>query len=277
MGLGQENFSFILKDIEGGKGDINFEPNISGVSRVGITALGFSVGYSFRGSRKDLDPARGSTSFSDWQLGYQAKNWGLDAFYQTYTGFYTRSMPDLQLYPDLQFQHYGLMGRWAMNDSEFSVSGLHDQSEPITTTAGKWYLMGGLRQYRMDTPITLMQQDYAGINLELENLRGLHSTSVNFGIGAGKYWVNENLLFAGLLADIFMTYGLYNYQFSDGESNRSSYMTLSYDLKAGFGYAGPRFKFGFGAAADLMTLRTSKKSSFQSISARTLFYLRYVF
>lgn len=277
IGFGQENFTFNLKDIGSDKKDISFEPNISGVSRIGVKAFGFSAGYSFRGSRKDLDPTQGSTTFSDWQLDYQAQNWGLEAFYQTYTGFYTRSMPTLQLYPDLHFEHYALTGRYAMNESEFNVSGLYDQSEPITETAGKWYLMGGLRQYRMDTPISLMQQNYSGVNSELEDLRILQCSSLNFGVGAGKYWVNDNRIFAGILADIFLTYGLYNYTFASTGSTKSSYLTLSYDLKIGAGYAGEKFKFGLGTSADLVTLRTSRDSAFQSISARALLYLRYTF
>lgn len=244
---------------------------------MGATAFDFSAGYSFRGSSKDLDPALGSTTFSDWQLGYQSKNWGVEAFYQTYKGFYTKNTTLTQVHPDLQFQHYALMGRWALNESEFTVSGLYDQSEPITTTAGKWYLMGGVRQYRMNTPITLMQQDYAGLNQELEDLRELSSTSLNFGAGVGKYWVNENRLFAGILVDLCATYGLYDYRFSTGENTHSNYMTLSYDLKIGVGYAGEKFKFGLGTSADLVTLRTTEKTQFQSISARALIYLRYVF
>lgn len=256
---------------------MQFEPNISGVSRLSASAFGYSLGYSFRGSRKDLDPALGSTQFSDWQLGYQAHNWGVDVFYQTYKGFYSKSTTLTQLHPDLLFQHYGLMGRFAMNESEFTVSGLYDQSEPIQNTAGKWYLMGGFHQYRMSSPISLMQQDYANVNPELENLRSLVSSSLNFGVGAGKYWVNDSHLFFGVLADIFLTYGLYDYRYASEETLHSSYMTLSYDFKVGMGYAGEKFRFGLGTSADLVTLRTSRESSFQSVSARALVYLRYVF
>ncbi len=276
IGTGQENFVFNLKDIGTEKREISFEPNITGVSRLGVTAFGFSVGYSFRGNRKDLDPDKGSTTFSDWQLGYQSNDWGLDAFYQTYQGFYTRNMPQLQVYPDLHFEHYALMGRFAMNESEFTVSGLYDQSEPIKETAGKWYLVGGIRQYRMDTPISLLQQNYAGIEAEIEDLRSLSSSSLNFGVGAGKYWVNENHLFAGILIDLFLTHGLYNYRFVDGSTNKSSYSTLSYDLKVGLGYAGEKYKFGLGTSADLVALRTSRDGYFQSISARALVYFRII-
>lgn len=277
FGIGQENFAFNLKDVGTEKKGINFEPNMTGVSRLGVKIFGFSVGYSFRGNRKELDPNKGSTSFSDWQLGYQSNNWGIDAFYQSYQGFFTQSMPNLQLYPDLHFEHYALMGRYAMNDSDFTVSGLYDQSENITETAGKWYLIAGIRQYRMDTPISLLQQNFAGIDNEIDSLRGVTSSSFNFGVGAGKYWVNENRLFAGILIDLFLTQGLYNYRYSDGTTNKSSYMTLSYDLKIGVGYAGEKYKFGLGTSADLVTLRTSRDSYFQSISARALLYFRFVF
>ncbi len=150
---------------------------MAGVSRLGINAYGFGIGYSFRGSSKDLDPAKGSTSFFDLQLGYQAKNWGVDSFYQTYKGFFTTNTQNLQTYPDLQFQHYGLMGRYALNESEFTVSGLFDQSEPIRSTASKYYLLAGFRQHRMENQNSLLLQDYAGANPDLEALRKLTVSS----------------------------------------------------------------------------------------------------
>lgn len=276
FGVGQENFGFELTDIGNNKPNLKFEPNMTGVSRVGLNAYGFGVGYSFRGSSKDLDPAKGSTTFYDLQLGYHTKNWGLDSFYQTYKGFYTESTQTLQTYPDLEFQHYGLMGRYALSESEFSVGGLLDQSESIRSTAGKYYLLGGFRHHRMQNTNSLLQQDYIGLNPELENLRELTVGSFNLGLGAGKYWVSDSHYFIGGLFDLVGTYGVYHFK-DTAEETSSSYSTLSYDVKIGMGYAGDFFKTGLGFSADVTTLRSPGASYFRSSAQRFLFYIRFIF
>jgi hypothetical protein len=277
IGFGQENFSFSLNEIGTEKKKIDFQPNISGVSRLAFGYDGFSVGYSFRASDENLDRDQGSTTFSDWQLGYNNPRWGVDAFYQTYKGFYTRSTQALQVYPDLQFQHYGAMVRYALNESEFSVSGLLDQSYPVTVSAGKIFLVGGIRQHRMGTTISLLQQNYAGTGGEdLENFRQLLATSMNLGMGAGKYWVSDSHFFIGALADLLVTYGLYDFRYADHSESRSSYATLSYDLKAGLGYAGESFKTGVGFSVDVTTLNTPDHSNITADANRVLLYIRLV-
>lgn len=259
---------------------MDFQPNMSGVSRVGVNAYGFGLGYSFRGSSKDLDTAKGTTDFSDFQFGYQSKNWGIDTVYQNYKGFYTESLTALQVYPDLQFEHYALMGRFALNDSEFSVNGLLDQSDDINNTAGKYYVVGGFHQHRMENSGSLLLQNYAGVNPELENLRKLKATSINLGLGAGKYWVSASHFYIGALLDLVGTYGVYDYESSvsgTAESSSSSYGTLSYNLKVGLGYSGESFKSGLGFTGDITTLRTPGSSYVQSSAARFLYYIRFIF
>ena len=185
IGLGQESFSFTVEGVQ--KKEIKFEPNIAGVSRIGVNAFGFSLGYSFRGGGKELDPAKGSTEFYDLQLGYNTKEWGIDSFYQTYKGFYTSNTVAIQNYQDLAFTHYALMSRYSLTPGEFSIGGLLDQSEEIKTTSGKYYLVGGVRYHSMISEVSILQFENANLNTELENLRKLKTTSVNLGVGAGKY------------------------------------------------------------------------------------------
>ena len=276
FGIGQESFSFSILDLLPQGKTVEFNPNIAGVSRLGINAFGFAVGYSFRGSDQNLDPLKGSTQFFDLQLGYNQKQWGVETFYQTYQGFYTANTKAIQLFPDLRFVHYGLIGRYALSDGEFSVPGLMDQSDDVKTSSGKYYVLGGVRYHSMQTSVSLLQQENAGINPELENLRQLKTTSVNFGVGAGKYWVHSSRFFIGGLLDILGTVGLYNYS-SVSDSSQSSYATLSYDLKLAAGYAGDVFKSGIGFTADTTTLKTPGLTFLKPSALRALIYIRAVF
>lgn len=277
FGVGQENFSFDVAGVLPSDRSIKFEPNMAGVTRLGVNAYGFGIGLGFRGSSQNLDSQKGSTDFFDLQLGYHQRNWGVDSFYQTYKGFYTSNTNAIQIFPDLVFKHYGLMGRFALSDSEFSVGGLTDQSEEISTTAGKYFAVGGFRYHDMETSGSLLQQENAGVNVEAENLRRVRVTSFNFGLGAGKYWVSSSRFFIGGLIDVLGTLGIYDYDLADGSSNHSSYLTPSYDLKVGLGYAGEFFKTGVSFIADQTTLKTPGASFIRPSANRILIYLRWVF
>lgn len=276
FGVGQENFEFSLGDIGSNKGDAKYQPNISGVSRVGLTAYGLTVGASFR-SNQELDPNYGKTDFFDVQLDYHNRKWGIDAIYQVYKGFYSNSPNQIQLFPDLRFQQYGVIGRIALEESDFTVGALLNQSDEIKKTAGKYYFVGGVRQHVMDTDISLLQQDYAGINPDLESLRKMKSTSLNIGLGAGKYWVADNHLFAGALLDLVGTYGFYKYTDANNVDEMTQKTSLSYSIKFGAGYAGETYKFGFSLSGDTTTLVTPGSSFMIPQALRSLIYLRLTF
>lgn len=277
FGLGQESFDFSLEDLEGPYSKIKYQPNMAGVSRLGLNAYGFGIGYSFRGTTEGLDASKGQTEFFDLQLGYHTKKWGLDAFNQVYRGFYTTDTAQTQTFPDLKFQHYGLMGRYALNESEFSLNGLLDQSEEVRTTAGKYYVVGGFRHHLMESTTSLLQQDYAGFNPQIEDLRKLTVSSINFGFGAGKYWVSDSHFFVGALLDLLGTYGLYSYENNAQEKTSSSYATLSFNLRLGLGYAGTTYKFGLGVTGDTTTLKAPGVGFIKPQAVRSLLYMRLTF
>ncbi len=275
IGFGQENFTFELTDF-GVKGkSAKFEPNVAGILRLGLNAWGFGFGYSFRGSAKDIDTQKGSTDFSDWQLGYHDKSWGVEGYYQTYDGFYTSNTNAIQTYPGVSFKHVGIAGRYALEDGEFSVGALVDQSQEIKSTSGKYYLMGGLHQYQMHTDVPVLQQEFAGVNPEFENLRTLNAFSVSVGPGAGKYWVLPNRFFAGAMLEVLGTYANYQYSSTTGQDSASE-LTGSFNVKLAFGYTGPEYRSGISINSDSRRLKAPGGYILAS-SNRVLIYLRRIF
>ena len=277
IGVGQENFTFEVAEF-GAKGKtVKFEPNIAGVLRLGINAFGFGVGYSVRNSGKDIDSQKGVTEFSDWQLGYQSKNWGIDGFYQVYEGFYTANTAAVQLYPNTTFRHFGFTARYSFGDEEFSVGGLTDQSEEVRETSGKYYLVCGAHEHQLATETPLLQQEYAGVNSSVEDLRSLKAMSVNLGAGAGKYWVSENGLFIGGLFDVIGTYANYYYLAVSPGPRKDSDLTISYNTKIGAGYSGKVFKSGVALNTDVTRLKTTGDGVLISSANRLMIYVRAVF
>lgn len=276
FGAGQENIELGLSDIHADKKQIKYRPNITGITRVALTAYGLTVGASFR-STEDLDPQYGTTKFSDYQIGYDNHKWGIDATYQVYKGFYTTDTAQTQLFPDLRLQQYGLLGRYALEESDFSVGALMTQADEITKTSGKYYVVGGLRQHVLENDISLLQQDYIGVNADLEALRKMKVTSLNVGVGAGKYWVSDSRFFVGGLIDILGTYGFYKYTDLKDVDDMAQKASLSFNVKAGFGYAGEIYKVGFSVAGDSTTLLTPGSSFMTPQALRVMIYLRLTF
>lgn len=278
IGVGQESFSFEIGDFNPANKNsaIKFEPNIAGVTRLGINVDGFGIGYSFRGSEKSGDVRKGSTHFSDLQLGYHNKNWGVEGFYQTYTGFYTSNTNDIQSFPNLTFNHYALMGRYALQESDFSVGGIVDQSEDIKGDAGKTYIVGGIREHLMETNTSLLQQEFAGINPELESLRRVKAVSLNLGLGYGHHWRYSNNFFTGLLFDLLATYANYDFETTTIKKSDSDY-TLSYNIKLAGGYIENNYRFGLSLNGDMTTLKTTGRGQLKPTASRIIIYLRYVF
>ncbi|MEQ1724273.1 MAG: DUF4421 family protein, partial [Pseudobdellovibrio sp.] len=212
IGFGQENFTFQVTDFDvNNKGkSVSFDPNIAGILRLGINAYGFGIGYSFREVLKDGDPRKGTTEFADLQLGYQTKNWGIDTYYQSYTGFFTSNTATIQSFPNLTFKHQGITGRYALQESDFSVNAMMDQADEVKSDSGKLYAVGGLHLYSMEVDVPLLQMENAGLDTELENLRKMKASSINLGLGYGYNWLYSNRLFIGVLIDLLGTYANYD-------------------------------------------------------------------
>ena len=276
IGFGQENFSFEVSEFDNTKKAIKFEPNIAGVTRLGLNAFGFGLGYSLRNSEKDTKPQNGKTQFTDWQLGYNAANWGIDTFYQIYEGFFTSNTNSIQTFPNVIFKHHGFNFRYALEDSEFSVGRITDQADAITQTSHKVYLVTGYSKHEMTTDVSILQQEHAGANTELEDLRSLKATSVKLGAGGGKYWVSDSRFFIGGLVDYVVTYTNYEYETTTLLSKTSD-TTQSFNIKIGVGYAGEKFRAGISGIADATNLKTTGGALVRPSSNRFLLYFRYVF
>ncbi|MGZ3690967.1 MAG: DUF4421 family protein [Pseudobdellovibrio sp.] len=278
FGLGQEDFTFEVSEFDPNNKNrkLSFEPNIAGVVRLGVNAYGFGVGYSFRGSEKDIDPAKGKTDYSDLQLGYNSKNWGIESYYQSYEGFFTTSTSQIQTCPHLNLKRVGITARYALGDEEFSVGGITDQSSDITETSGKYYIIMGYDEHNLNTDVSLLQFENVGINMEFESLRVLKSNDFKTGFGAGKHWVFYDQYFVGGMVDILATYANYQYTSSTAGKSTEHDLTTSTNFRLALGYKGSSFRSGLSLTSDATTLKATGNAYIRPSSNKLLLYVRYV-
>ena len=275
-------FLFSIDSFNDAYKTLEYEPNIPGLSRVGISAYGLGASLSTRGSSKNLDADKGESKFFDFQVGYHNTKWGIDLYVQDYEGFYLKNSSDVAgnsgyyLFPDLQFNHYGLIGRYALDNNGFSISGLMNQADEITKSAGTYFLIGGIRKHSFETQSSLIPAPLQGSNPNMDNLRKLSVNTLNLGVGAGKYWVSSSKFFIGAVIDAMGTFGLYKYTLTTGTEN-SDYGTLSVSAKLGAGYAGKKWRSGFSAYTDSTTLQALDRSYIKPQATAFMIYVRYVF
>ena len=281
IGVGQENLSFEILDFTNTDRVVRFEPNMPGLVSLGISALGFGIGYSIRGPRDDIDSQRTATEFSDWQLSYNSKNWGIETYYQNYKGFDTTNTNVVQQFPELRFNHIGFLARGSIGEQEqeFSLAALMNQSANITTTSWKVFWVAGYNQFEMHTDTSLLQQENAGIDFAFENLRDLKSSTIKAGFGAGKYWVSESRLFIGGLVDMLISYSKYKFNSTTGAdtASKAAYNPIeSLNFRVATGYSGSPFRLGLSLASNSSMLKTPGNGYIRTSSNRFQIYLRYI-
>lgn len=282
LGVGTDIFAFQIEGLGANTKPIEYEPNIPGLTRLGVSAYGYGISYGIRADVKELDPLKGQSDFTDFQFGYHNNNWGAALFVQNYKGFYIKNSDQFSsptpyfLFPDLKWTHYGLMGRYAMDNQGFSVSALISQSEQIKKTAGSYFLVGGYRYHSLDSDNTLIPATLQGINVDMDNLRKVKANSLNLGVGAGKYWVSNSHFFIGGVFDLLGTLAVYDYQ-NVSTSSANSYGTLSFNFKAGLGYSGDHFRTGITVVGEITTLKGYNDSFIKPAASQLMLYFRYAF
>lgn len=285
FGIGQDNFSFQIQGLSENTPEVQYEPNIPGLSRVGLSAYGFGISWSFRNSVGQLKETQGKTNFTDFQLGYHNDRFGLDGFFQTYKGFYVLNSADFSgssdtpfLLPDITVKHYAVTGRLARdNQGGFVLSDLLTQTEQIKKTAGTYYLIGGIRFYGFESIDTMLPPTLLGLNSDVESIREMQVHIGNLGVGAGKYWVSDSNFFLGGCLDLVGSFGLYKYTYSPTRVSDGSYGTISYNIKFGAGYSGEHFRSGASINIETSSLKAAQNSFIRASSNQVLAYVRWAF
>ncbi len=280
-----DNFAWGIQGLGQETRDIEYEPNIPGLSRLGLSAYGFGASWSFRNDVSELKEELGKTDFTDFQLGYHNENFGVDGFFQIYEGFYIKNSNQFSgsnetpfLLPDITFKHYGIMARLARdNQGGFVLSDLLSQTAQLKKTTGTYYLIGGIRFYALESIDTLLPPTLLGINSDIETLREMQVHMGKLGVGAGKYWVSSNHFFVGANLDLLGSFGIYKYTYSPTRVSDSSYATLSYNLKLGTGYSGENFRGGFSLNQEVSTLKAAQNSFIRAASNQFMLYIRWAF
>jgi hypothetical protein len=206
--LKQRSLNFELAPAGSTENVVAFKPNNSYSFGVGLYLfeLGFELALAVPLDEKSIS-IYGESDARDIQLNVLGKRWGLDAFYQRYSGFYTTD-PNTEIldgdpYPqrsDIVSRNLGLTGNYIFNNEKFSFRSAYNFAERQLFSKGSVLISSSLSTFRLEADssiITPGQQTFFETDVSFTNLR---YTSFSIAPGYTYSIVFKNFFLNGALS-----------------------------------------------------------------------------
>jgi len=180
--LKQRSLNFELEKDGDRDNLITFKPNNSYSFGLGLYVfeLGFELAFAIPLDDKSISRF-GDSEARDIQLNILGKKWGLDAFYQKYTGFYVTDasveIPPESPYPqrrDIISRNIGLTGNYVFNNQRFSFRSAYNFSERQLFSKGSALLSSSLSTFKLSADSAIIndsQKALFGQNAAFTKLR----------------------------------------------------------------------------------------------------------
>lgn len=143
------------------------------------TILDFGYGVSVWKEKE-----KGETKSFDFQIHKYSRKFVFDLFIQKYQGFYNDESKNIEIYPDLRIQNYGLSALYILNNKRYSYKAAFNQSEKQLKSAGSILLGAGIYQTKIKSDSSFLYQEQNNVcNLQLGINAGYAYTWI-----IGNYW-----------------------------------------------------------------------------------------
>jgi hypothetical protein len=249
--LKQRHLNFELQKETGDENLVTFKPNNSYSFGMGLYLfeVNFELALAIPIDEKSK-AIYGNSDARDIQLNILGKKWGLDAFYQRYTGFYvTDSQEDVlpgnpyPQRPDIISRNRGLTGNYVFNNQKFSFRSAYNFAERQVFSKGSFLLFCSLSSFRLKADSSIIndtQRLAFGENLAFTKLK--YST---FSIAPGYTYsiVFENFFLNGTLS-IGPAHHWINYRLEGGDDRAETAINSFVAARIGLGYNGQRIFAG---------------------------------
>lgn len=245
------DFAIERKDGEGNR--ISFNPN--GDYKLGagfhLFELSIEVSFAIPIAVRNED-IYGTTKSRDLQINMLTKAWGLDLYYQRYTGFYKndRDNPPLSgmpypQRPDIEMQNLGGSAFYVWNNKKFSIRSSYNYADRQIKSAGSFIVYGTINSFSLKGDSAILaanvRQDF-GEGADFVNLR---YTTLSIAPGYSYNLVLKRFFINGTLA-IGPAHHWVHYRTESGVEENDIVFNSSYTVRVGVGYSGPRFFTGAG-------------------------------
>jgi len=204
----------------------------------------------------------GESDAKDLQLNVLAKRWGVDAFWQDYSGFYIIDeervpMPDepFPQRPDIVTKNFGFSGYYLFNHEKVSFRSSYNYSERQLHSRGSFILLGALYTFRVAGDSSVVKADRRedfGADADFTRLR-----YTTFGLAPGYTY---NLIYHNFFLNMTLALGpahhWINYDLEGRPSTRYDIAVNSFfATRLAIGYNGQRLFGGVSFVSQGSTLR----------------------
>lgn len=199
---------------------LTFKPNNTYSLGLGVYLFEVNLEFGFAIPLREQSIERfGKSESRDIQLNALAKRWGVDIFYQRYSGFYTadnenvpRANEPFPHRPDIGTKNFGVTGHYVFNNQKFSFRSSYNFSERQLYSRGSFLLFAAINTFRVAADSSIVnhnrQVDF-GKAVDFTRLRyttfsiapgyTYNLTYNNFflnttlSIGPAHHWINYDL------------------------------------------------------------------------------------
>lgn len=226
---------------------LTFKPNNTYSFGVGLYLfeLGFELALAIPINEKSKY-IYGDSDARDLQLNVLGKKWGLDAFYQKYSGFYVTDKGNepepgdpFPQRPDIDSRNFGVTGNYVFNSQRFSFRSVYNFAERQLVSKGSLLLFSSVRSFKLSADSSILstqQRQIFGDNVSFRQLR--YST---FSIAPGYTYsmIYKNFFLNGSLAVGPAHHWIY-YQLETGDGRNEIAINTFLAARIGIGYNGNR-------------------------------------
>jgi hypothetical protein len=245
------DFAIEKKNGEGNR--ISFNPN--GEYKLGagfhLFELSIEVSFAIPIAIRNEELYGKSTS-RDLQINMLTKAWGLDLYYQRYTGFYKNDRDNppppnepFPLRPDIMTRNYGVSGFYVWNNKKFSIRSSYNFSDRQVKSAGSFIVYGTINAFSVTGDSVILspaaQQDFG----EGSDFVDLRYTTFSVAPGYSYNLVLKRFFINGTVA-LGPAHHWVHYRTENGTEVNDIVFNSSYTIRVGAGYSGPRFFTGAG-------------------------------
>lgn len=227
---------------------LTYKPNNTYSLGLGVYLfeVGLELGFAIPLKEQSIDRF-GESEVRDIQLNLLAKRWGVDIFYQRYSGFYLldnenepRVNEPFPQRPDIDTKNFGVTGHYVFNNQKFSFRSAYNFSERQLYSKGSFLLFAAINTFRVAADSSIVnhnrQMDF-GSDVDFTRLR-----YTTFSIAPGYTY---NLTYKNFFLNTTLSFGpahhWINYDLEGSEAEHNDIAINSFiTARVAIGYNGYR-------------------------------------
>ncbi len=250
--LKQRTLSFQLDKTDGSQA-LTFKPN--NTFSIGVGAYLFEIGAElvFAVPLNELSRSiYGESDARDIQLNILEKKWGVDAFYQRYSGFYVSekgNLPSRGLpYPqraDVISRNRGITGYYIFNNRRFSFRAFYNYSERQLQSKGSFLISSILSTFRVSGDSSILTDAQEVLFGPAVSFKELKYTTFSIAPGYTYSLIFKNFFLNGTLS-AGPAHHWIRYDLETGPAANDIAINAYVVARIGIGYNGNRMFGGIG-------------------------------